>query len=53
MPDLKYTTDNAAMIAMAGWFRIRKFLDRLGKDDVPMLAPDPNWKLGEKPDPLP
>jgi N6-L-threonylcarbamoyladenine synthase len=43
LPDLKYCTDNAAMIAMAGAFRFMK----TGKgDDWRTFEPDPNWELG-------
>lgn len=42
LPDLKYTTDNAAMIAMAGYFHVND----VGRDAPKNLEPDPNWELG-------
>jgi len=41
-PPLKYCTDNAAMIAVAGWFRARG--RRFG--DWRQLDADPQWELG-------
>lgn len=41
-PDVAWTTDNAAMIAAAGYFR----LAAKQKSDGRTLAPDPNWELG-------
>ena len=44
-PPLKYCTDNAAMIAVAGWFRAKA-----GKfDDWRRLDAQPQWELGRKP----
>lgn len=41
-PDLAYATDNAAMIAMAGYFR-----HAAGeRSEIMSLTPDPNWELG-------
>jgi N6-L-threonylcarbamoyladenine synthase len=42
LPELAYTTDNAAMIAMAGYFRFRAGQ----RDDIFNFMPDPNWELG-------
>jgi len=44
IPDIKYTGDNAAMIAAAGYFHALK------KDFTPWqkLEVDPNWELGQK-----
>lgn len=43
-PNLKYCTDNASMIAAAGYFRaIRKNFTPWNKLDV-----DPNWRLGTR-----
>ena len=42
LPDLSYCTDNAAMIAMAGYFHLAK----KQRDDVLNMEPDPNWELG-------
>lgn len=41
LPDLTYTTDNAAMIAAAGYFKARRreFIDPM------KLEPNPNWQL--------
>lgn len=41
-PDVAWTTDNAAMIAAAGYFR----LTAKQVSDGRTLAPDPNWELG-------
>jgi len=47
LPDLKYTTDNAAMIAMAGYFHLQRDASRLGsKKSLLEMEPDPNWELG-------
>lgn len=42
LPDLSYCTDNAAMIAMAGYFHLAK----KRHDDILKMEPDPNWELG-------
>ncbi len=43
-PNLKYCTDNASMIAVAGYFRaVRKDFTPWAKLDV-----DPNWRLGTR-----
>ena len=42
IPDLEYCTDNAAMIAMAGYFRLSK----KKKDAWKGMEPDPSWELG-------
>ncbi|MDP3244163.1 MAG: tRNA (adenosine(37)-N6)-threonylcarbamoyltransferase complex transferase subunit TsaD [bacterium] len=44
LPNLQYTTDNAAMIAAAGYWRALK------KDFTPWqkLEADPNWQIGGK-----
>ncbi len=42
IPDLLYCTDNAAMIAMAGYFRLSK----KKQDTWKGMEPDPNWELG-------
>lgn len=42
LPDMKYTTDNAAMIAMAGYFHMA----RKDKSELVGMEPDPNWALG-------
>ncbi len=42
IPDLQYCTDNAAMIAMAGYFRLSK----KKKDAWKGMEPDPSWELG-------
>lgn len=49
MPSVVYTTDNAAMIAAAGYFMA------LAKQFTPWqkLDVDPNWKLGTKLNPIP
>ena len=48
LPSLQYTTDNAAMIAAAGYFMARaKQFTPWQKLDV-----DPNWELGQKFKPL-
>ena len=41
LPDVKYCTDNAAMVAVAGYFHAKK------KDFTPWqkLKVDPNWEL--------
>lgn len=41
-PDLVWTTDNAAMIAAAGYFRLRSG----ERTDPRTIAPDANWELG-------
>lgn len=48
-PQMKYTTDNAAMIAAAGYFMAKQ------KQFTPWqkLDIDPNWELGQKFKPLP
>ncbi len=40
-PDLKYTTDNAAMVAMVGYWKAKK------KDftDISEIKVDPNWEI--------
>lgn len=43
LPDLKYTTDNAAMIAMAGYFHF----SGKKKTELKKMEPDPNWELGQ------
>ncbi len=48
MPSIAYTTDNAAMVAAAGYFMARK------KQFVPWqkLEVDPNWELGKSFQPI-
>ncbi len=43
LPALEYCTDNAAMIAMAGYFRLSKRKN----DGWKGMEPDPSWELGE------
>lgn len=42
IPDLRYCTDNAAMIAMAGYFKLSK----KKRDAWKGMEPDPSWELG-------
>lgn len=42
IPELEYCTDNSAMIAMAGWFRLTKGQ----RDGWEGMQPDPAWELG-------
>lgn len=42
IPELEYCTDNAAMIAMAGYFRLSK----KKQDGWKGMEPDPSWELG-------
>ena len=48
-PARKYCTDNAAMIACAGGFRLRE-RGREGFMDFTGMDADPSWELGEAPD---
>ena len=42
IPPFEYCTDNAAMIAMAGYFRLSK----KKQDGWEGMEPDPSWELG-------
>ncbi len=46
-PNLAYTTDNAAMIALAGYFNYKKLEkeNRLGETDWSRVRADANWEL--------
>ena len=48
-PARKYCTDNAAMIACAGGFRL-KLRGRKGFMDYADMDADPSWELGDAPD---
>lgn len=44
-PDIKYTGDNAAMIAVAAYYNIINKKNILSDKDVMSLAPQANWRL--------